>query len=266
MKCEELESVIIDYLDNTLDIAHRGEVEKHISSCEKCSDTIREYETIFQTISATEMEKPHESLKTNFNYMLRSEVNKLKPNRESALKFSVTRNWSPVFLRIAASIALLIGGAFLGNIIHQKITNRNIVMQSDNPRDEKKNNILIYTLLNDKSPGQRIKTVNSIEDNASPDPKVINAILTVLNNDDNINVRLAAVYTLSKFLDNQPVLDSLVESLGKQTEPLIQIMLMNILTEKMEAKAVEPMKKIIMHKNTMDQVKYAAEKNINVLL
>lgn len=34
MKCEDVESAMIDYLDKTLEKARRDEVEKHLETCE----------------------------------------------------------------------------------------------------------------------------------------------------------------------------------------------------------------------------------------
>ena len=62
------------------------------------------------------------------------------------------------------------------------------------------------------------------------------------------------------------VRDSLVKSLETQNEPIIQIVLMNILTEKKETKAIGPMKRIISNKNVMKEVKEIAQKGIGVLL
>lgn len=266
MKCEELELIMIDYLDNTLDRAQCEEVELHISSCERCMDEIREFKTIFQSMSATEMEKPEDILKINFYYMLQSEINKMKSGSTLTARKASTRRWTSVTLKVAAGIGLIISGAFIGNIIHQKMTIRDSSIQLDDSQGEDRNKMLMNTLLNEESPGRRIKAINYVEDNPSPDQKVLNALINVLNKDNNVNVRLAAAYTLSKFLDSPVVRDSIVESLGKQTEPVVQVVLMNILTEKMEVKAIEPMKKIISNKNTMEQVKYAAEKSIKVLL
>lgn len=268
MKCEELESAIVDYLDNTLDDAHRKEIENHISSCERCMDEIRELQSVLQSISATEMEKPDETLRINFYHMLKSEMNKLKAEDERIEKRQSITLWPSLFLKIAAGIALLFAGAFLDKIIHHNPTISNSSAHLDELRSEVKDmkKMLMFTLLNEESPSQRIKAVNFVDNIPTPDQKVLNALIGTLNNDKNVNVRLAAAYSLAKFLDNPLVSDSIVESLGKQTEPIIQVVLMNILTEKKEIKAVEPMKKIISNRKTMEQVKYAAQKSINVLL
>ena len=76
MKCEDVEQAMIDYLDNTLDKAHRDEVEKHLETCERCLDELKDFQQILQTVDSTEMEQPDETLRINFYHMLHGEMNK----------------------------------------------------------------------------------------------------------------------------------------------------------------------------------------------
>ena len=41
MKCEEVEKLMIDYLDNNLEEDIRLEIEKHIETCENCLDEFK---------------------------------------------------------------------------------------------------------------------------------------------------------------------------------------------------------------------------------
>ena len=60
-------------------------------------------------------------------------------------------------------------------------------------------------------------------------------------------------------------MDSLVASLSKQTEPIIQIVLINILAEKKETRAIRPIQEIISNGNTMKEVRDIAEKSLKLL-
>jgi hypothetical protein len=57
-----------------------------------------------------------------------------------------------------------------------------------------------------------------------------------------------------------------VASLGKQTEPIIQVILMNILVEMKETRAVQPMRRIISDDNSLQEVKDVAQKGVSTLL
>ncbi len=76
MKCEDVESAMIDYLDNKLEKSHRDDVEKHLETCERCLDELKDFQQILQTVDSTEMEQPDESLRINFYHMLHGEMNK----------------------------------------------------------------------------------------------------------------------------------------------------------------------------------------------
>jgi len=94
---------------------------------------------------------------------------------------------------------------------------------------------------------------------------VIEVLVGTLNHDKNVNVRLAALYSLASFADNRVVRDSLVASLPRQTEPLIQVMLINLLAAKKDSRAIGPIKEIISNRNTLPAVKEAAEQSLKTL-
>ena len=97
---------------------------------------------------------------------------------------------------------------------------------------------------------------------AHPDQKVIGALVNTLNHDKNVNVRLASLYSLARFADNPAVRDSLVSSLPGQTEPLIQVVLINILAEKKEHRAIAPIRDILSKEKDLKEVREAAEKGL----
>jgi hypothetical protein len=125
--------------------------------------------------------------------------------------------------------------------------------------------MLLYSLIDDESASQRIKAVNYAEEITNPNQKVIGVLVSTLNHDRNVNVRLAALYSLASFSDNRMVRDSLVASLPRQTEPLIQVMLINLLAAKKDSRAIGPIKEIISNSNTLPAVKEAAEQSLKTL-
>jgi len=266
MKCEEVEASMIDYLDNVLDESGRGEIEKHLITCEKCMDEVKDFKELLQSMSATEMEKPDETLRLNFYHMLQSEINKQqKANKKPVRSVSL---WNSPWIKVAAGVLLLLAGTFLGRVLQTTPKTDTSSSQLSDLKTEvtEMKKILMFTMLNEESASQRIKAVNYAEEIPNPDAKVIDALISTLNKDKNVNVRLAALYSIARFTDSQQVRDSLVKSLEIQTEPILQIALMNILTEKKEVKAVASMKKIMSERNAIKEVKETAKKGIAVLL
>jgi HEAT repeat protein len=124
---------------------------------------------------------------------------------------------------------------------------------------------MLYSLIDNESASQRIKAVGYAEEISNPDQKVIQVLVSTLNHDKNVNVRLAALYSLATFADSRPVRDSLVLSLPKQTEPLIQVMLINLLAEKKDNRAIAPIRDIMTNKNTLPAVKDAAQRSLKTM-
>jgi hypothetical protein len=268
MKCEDIESAMIDFLDNKLEKAHRDEVEKHLETCERCLDELKDFQQILHTVDSTEMEQPDETLRINFYHMLHGEMNKqaLQNQELPVMPLSVSR--SSQWLKTAAAIALLLAGTFIGLTLHFVLNRHQEVVQVASLKTEVQSmkELMMLNMLKQESPSQRIQAVNYTDDIQAPDIKVLNALTETLNNDKNINVRMAAAYSLAKYADRQSVRDSMVASLSRQTEPIIQVVLMNILVEKKESTAVKPIQKIMSDEKSIKEVKDVAQKGLKILL
>jgi hypothetical protein len=269
MKCEEVESGMIDYLDNTLEKTLRDEVKRHLETCERCLDELKDFQHILHTVETSEMEQPDESLRINFYHMLHGEMNKqIMQERKPLSSLTGPLHRSPRIMRLAAGLALLIAGTFIGIIIHsagnRSGSNRQIADLRTEVQSVKE--LMMLTMLKEESPSQRIQAVNYTDDIKAPDGKILDALTQTLNHDKNINVRLAAAYSLSRYADRQSVRDSMVASLSRQTEPIIQVVLMNILVERKETNAIQPIRKIISDDKALKEVKDVAQKGLKVLL
>jgi HEAT repeat protein len=121
-------------------------------------------------------------------------------------------------------------------------------------------------MLKDESSSDRIQAVSYAGDLSSPDQNVIDELIKTLNNDKNVNVRMAAAYALSKFANQRAVTDSLVKSLSLQSDPILQVTLINILAERKEKSALRPVQEIISNKKTLKEVRAVAENSLRVLI
>jgi len=72
--------------------------------------------------------------------------------------------------------------------------------------------------------------------------------------------------SLAKYRSDTIVRDALVNSLDIQTDPLLQITLINTLVDMREMSAVDKMKKLIEDENTYQTVKELAEKGVARLI
>ncbi|HEX2919677.1 MAG TPA: zf-HC2 domain-containing protein [Bacteroidales bacterium] len=267
MKCEEVGIRMTDYLDNNLDEETRREIEKHLETCESCLDEFKEGQKILNAMSKNEMEQPDESLRINFYHMLHNEIKKEEDKNRSLLKPAIP--WYNIAgYRIAAGIALLIAGTFIGLFVRTQMNNtiasKELAQLHSEVSDLKRT--ALFTMLKDESSSDRIQAVNYATDLGNADNKVIEVLVKTLNYDKNVNVRLASVYALSKFTDQQAVTDSLVKSLSLQTDPIVQVALINILAERKVKSALKPIQEIISNRNTLKEVRDVAENSLHVLI
>jgi hypothetical protein len=266
MKCEEVDTLLIDYLDRKLQDSQVKEIEKHLESCEKCLESMMEMQKVLKALSNEEMEIPPDSLRINFYHMLHGEINK-REYQNSIIPVHVAWYNRPL-PRIAAAIALLIAGTFMGMLLNGGSGKRNTAQQihqlQSDVTDLRKAALL--TMLKEESSSYRIQGISYADEITTPDQNVIDALIKTLNTDKSVNVRLAALYALNKFSDQRSVCDSLVGSLSIQTEPIIQITLINILVDRKEKSAARLIQQIIDNSNTMKEVKTVAEEGVRQLM
>jgi hypothetical protein len=268
MRCEEVELKMVDYLDNKLETGERQEIEKHLETCERCLDELKESQQILNLISKEEMVKPDESLRINFYHMLHSEIQKAEEQKTILLKQPGVPWYNLARYRVAAGIALLIAGTFLGMLIHSGFSNSvasNELKQLHSEVSDLKK-ATMFTMLKDESSSDRIQAVRYVEELDKPDQNVIDVLVKTLNNDKNVNVRMAAAYALSKFADQRTVCDSLVKSLSLQNDPILQVTLINILAERKEKSALKPIQEIISNRSTLKEVRTVAQNSLRVLM
>lgn len=268
MKCEEVEMKMIDYLDNNLSDEMRDEIEKHLGTCERCLDELKDSQEILKLISQDEMIKPSDSLRINFYHMLHSEIKKNSGTDEKSIKTTPTAWYRSGSFSIAAGIALIICGTFIGMFLYSgvvKSKNRNELALLHSEVNALKKTAL-FTMLNEQSSSDRIQAVNYVDDLENADEPVLDILFRTLNTDKNVNVRMAAAYALAKFAGQRSVIDSLVASLAKQNDPILQVTLINILVERKEHSAIKPIQEIINNKSTLIEVKQVAEKGVKMLI
>jgi hypothetical protein len=268
MKCEDVEGLIIDYLDGKLDQKKASEIENHLETCERCLDVMKETQDLLLKISSEEPATPDESLRINFYHMLHNEIKKNEKMTTAGSPGFRLHWYDRTLYRIAAGIAILIAGTFFGTLFYSGITGSVQQREIEGLKSEVEvlRKTAMFTMLKDGSSSYRIQAVNYAEEINKPDENVIIALVKTLNGDKNVNVRMAAAYALSKYSGQSSVRDSLVKSLALQSDPILQVTLINILVELKEKSAIKPIERIISDGSTLKEVRSVAESGVKKLL
>ena len=125
---------------------------------------------------------------------------------------------------------------------------------------------LVLTLLDQPSANQRLQGVGEANKFENADDIVIKALLQTLNHDSNVNVRLAAVESLTNYVDNPLVRQGLVKSIPNQESPILQITLANLMVALQEKASIEPFKQLLKQKELDTTVKKRIEKSIESII
>jgi hypothetical protein len=276
MRCEDIQSVLIDFLDDRMDAIRRQEVVTHLEVCENCRQEESQLRELLRAVAETPEEQPPGTLRENFKRMMQTPPatsGVAETSRDSAetpvkkLPLHLPAiGWNSPVSRVAVAILLLLTGFGIGLKTANNrdgATPTQMAELKSEVRDVKQT--LMLSMLKQESASDRIKAVDYAEEIVNPNQQILGALITTLNHDKNVNVRLASLYSLSKFAGNRTVLDSLVVSLNQQTEPIIQIVMISILTQNRAAGAIKPLQDIISNQNTLPAVKDVARKGLQTL-
>jgi HEAT repeat protein len=261
MKCERVENLIVDYLEKTLDEKTWLQVNEHIKKCESCQEELNKTKALFAEMEKLEDETPSDQLRADFYTMLAKEkanTSNKKIKQQKVIRFTA--------MKYAAIYLVLIGiGFLLGQFVVKSDVSNDKLIELQQQVNNLQNSITV-TQLSKPSASERIQAVHVINKRQTPDTKMFNALIHTLNNDENINVRLAAANALTSYSQHDYVKDALINSLNKQEDPLMQITLINILVQMQDERAVQPLKQIIDNEKNPEIVINQAKEGLKVYL
>ena len=128
-------------------------------------------------------------------------------------------------------------------------------------REEVRNTrqLVALSLMQQQSASERLKGVDYSYRIPQPDPKVLLALLHAVNYDQNVNVRLAALDALHSSAANDMVRHGLIESVDRQTSPLMQIALIDLLVDIREKAAAGELQALVKEAGLNPEVRERAE-------
>ncbi|GAA4397979.1 hypothetical protein GCM10023187_08010 [Nibrella viscosa] len=179
-------------------------------------------------------------------------------------------------MQLAASVALLIVG-FAGGLFYSESqsrqTNTQTMTATGNPSNgvdspaggHEIKQVLAFEHAEKTSASERIQAVNQCTDLDQADQEITQLLINTLNFDANVNVRLAACQALLRFESEPGVREALIQSLQIQTDPNIQITLIEALVAMKEKRAVNQMQQLLRNRDVLEIVRVKAEEGLNVL-
>lgn len=126
--------------------------------------------------------------------------------------------------------------------------------------------MVMLSLLQNPSASERMKGVSYTSEIKTVNREVTEALLTTLNEDPNINVRLMTLEALTHIAGNPEVREGLVHSILRQDSPLVQAALADVMLKLQEKRSIPSFKKLLQQKDLNDMVRSKIEQTITRLI
>lgn len=249
MNCITVEEKIMDYLEDNLTDAERLALAAHLRQCPNCRTALEQTTNFLKLTDSIKWELPSPALRQSFDSMLEEEK-KIQPIKPAASVIGIYRK---NILRVAAVLLLVAGSYWIGTHSSDQTADNRISKMEEQLQEMKTE--MTLALLNNPSASKRIQAVNYSEELQVPDKKLLQAIISRLHHDDNVNVRMAAAEALWKFREEELVKQALIKSLETEKNPDVQILVIQFLSETQEKRAVQPMKKLLVQPDLEPYVK-----------
>jgi hypothetical protein len=175
-------------------------------------------------------------------------------------------------LQLGFSLGLLLLGVLAGRQFQPvtPVTNDAAVDRSTEVaqlRDElsQMRQMVALSLMQQQSASERLKGVNWSYELQQPGGEVLAALLNTLMHDNNINVRLATVEALRQFGDQPIVRRGVVQAIGQEESPMVQVALIDLAVDLREKESIETLRQLTADENVNGAVRERALRGIEEL-
>jgi anti-sigma factor RsiW len=267
MNCQQIEELLPDYLQGALASAQSAEVEQHCEHCTSCAQDI----VMWKQLATLPQEKPSAESRERFEAMLHSYVatasttapthsNARIPQHADAKPAWNFLEWlrSP-FGVVAWSAALILFGLLIGtNVRNRSTTEHPDEIASLHAEVTSMRQLVALSMLQQQSASERLQGVSWSTREDHLDPQVQLALMRTLRSDGSVDVRLAALDALSRHAAQPLVRKGVLESLAEQQSPLVQVAMIDQLTEWRDPDAAQRLLKFEQTPNLNPAVKQRA--------
>jgi HEAT repeats/Putative zinc-finger len=272
MECQDYREQFSLMLSGTLDEMQRSELESHLSACEECSKEFAVSQKIWNLMGELPQPEPSDAMRTGFKAILNNYKEEMYADKNPLAGWinKLREQWYlQARPRFAFGLILILLGLTGGYFLHRPgqtaiSYNKQIDSLSSQVSDMKQ--LMMLSLLQNPSASQRIRAVGYTEEIGNVDNKVIDALLTTLNEDPNVNVRLITLEALVKLSNEPKVREGLVRSISLQESPLVQSAIADAMVKLQEKSSVQSLQKLLGKKDLNQMVKLKIQESIHKLI
>jgi anti-sigma factor RsiW len=269
MNCSDAKARFAELLDNRLAEADTAEVRAHLASCPECQ---REFSSLAQTLTALDQMptgQPSPRLRSRFYAMLEEEKNSAasvyaasQRRRRSGMRFAFLQ-W--VLAPIGAA-ALVLGGFLAGTRYNKGDTETKRELAAVRNQVNSLNDLVTVSLLQQKSTSDRLQNVLATLDQRNPNAKTLSDLIGALALDPSVNVRLTALDALYPHAALPVVRSSVLASLPREQNPLVQVAMIDFLVAARDHNATSELEKLSRNEAADRSVREAARRGLGQLI
>ena len=265
MERNEIKALLVKYNAGQASAEEVNILEKYIEAGVIDLSELQELHLIEEQIMQLEVPAPSLQLDDNFYQMLATE----KKSQLKTFSWKKFFAWPEMLPRLAFASVTLLAGLAIGYWIRPQAAegtanNGQIAELSQQVTDLKE--MMMLSLLEKESATDRLKAVSLTQEMNQVRNKVTLALFETLNNDSNLNLRLAAMDALKPYVNESSVREELIRSIAKQESPLVQVELAEMMAALQEKSSVKELEKLLEQQNTPKEVKEKIRETIQVLI
>lgn len=275
--CFTVADLLVDYADQLLPPEQAERVAAHLGRCPACREQAAQLRELSVRLEAVEPAAPAPGLRGHFLQLLEQEKAALAASaapsgapeaRVRPMWTSQAARWA---LRVAAGVALLLTGLALGQWGRPAGAPAVATGPAGAPT---RHAVRLAAALSGEaaqrlSASDRIQLVSNaaaaVEATDTADP-VVQVLINTLNFDPNANVRLAAAGALYRLRADPRVGQAFAQSLSIQTDPNVQILLIELLVNMRERRAAAQFEQLAQKPDALPIVRQQAEYGLGTLL
>jgi len=271
MKCEYNQDQMIDWINGQMSTAESVSFEMHLANCTVCRQELENLRDLLNLMDELPKPEPSPTMRIRFQTMLETYRDSLEEKRNPVVRLAekFRQIWSlQPGLQLAYSIALIFAGLLGGYLLNNRSsgTAGNSQIDSLSTQVHEMREMMMLSLLENPSASERIRGVSYSNEIKRANKPVVDALLSTLNNDPNVNVRLMTLDALTHFANDPVVREGLVQSILQQESPLLQSALADVMLKLQEKSSIPAFKKLLMQKDLNHLVRSKIEQTITELI
>jgi len=257
MTSEKFHELIPEYLSGQIGEEGKAAIEAMLSTRPELRAEVEELRSIWEGLGRMPEEQPTPAMRARFYQKLNDITSGRAPAATGAYAW-----WKPglagLVRQVAVAVALFCLGMLVSRVTGIGGSSHQEMAQLQNQVQTLRRTVAL-SLLERQSPTSRLEGVAWSAQVDRPDPELVTTLVSTLNHDSNINVRLAALDALEKFGEEPAVRKSFVDSISQQDSPLVQIALIDALVHIHDRAAAKELRKLTNQPDVNETVRQRAQ-------